>query len=259
ALKSAADNADLLARRAELFAVRGRLDDAIKTADKAIAKQDDQFLARWVRACAYRDTGELQKADAEYRWFVKTYTNRDGAGKPITDPDALMLVAQAGAENARWHNLSDQFRFILNEVYGDALKADPDLWMAEVQAGMLLLEKHNKGEALAAFDKALKINPRAPQALIGKGLAALEKLELKDAEDFAKRALAANPRLPAALQLAAELHLASGEFAEAARRLNDAKAVNPRDEATLGKLAACHYLLKQKAELDALCAAAEKA
>src|SRR5207248_10774340 len=41
ALKAAADNADLLARRAELFAVRGRLDDAIKTADKAIAKQDD--------------------------------------------------------------------------------------------------------------------------------------------------------------------------------------------------------------------------
>ena len=98
---------------------------------------------------------------------------------------------------------------------------------------------------------------RAPQALIGKGLAALEKLELKDAEDFAKRALAGNPRLPAALQLAADMHLASGEFADAARRLNEAKAVNPRDEATLGKLAACHYLSKQKAELDALCAAAE--
>ena len=30
ALKAAADNPDLLARRAELFAVRGRLDDAIK-------------------------------------------------------------------------------------------------------------------------------------------------------------------------------------------------------------------------------------
>jgi tetratricopeptide (TPR) repeat protein len=259
ALKSAADNPDLLARRAELYAVRGRLDDAIKTADKAIAKQDDQFLARWVRACAYRDTGELQKADAEYRWFVKTYTNRDGAGRPITDPDSLMLVAQAGAENARWHNLADQFRFILNEVYGDVLKADPDLWMAEVQAGMLLLEKHNKGEALAAFDKALKINPRAPQALIGKGLAALEKLELKDAEDFAKRALAVNPRLPAALQLAADMHLASGEFAEAARRLAETQAVNPRDETTLGKLAACQFLLKKKTELDALCAAAEKA
>src|SRR5205823_307690 len=131
----------------------------------AISRRDDQFLARSVRAKVYRDTGALEKADAEFRWFVRTYTTRDQAGDPIKDPDALLLVAQAGAENARWHNLSDQFRFILNEVYGDALKADPDLWQGEYQAGMLLLEKYNRGEARTAFDKALAINPRAAEAL----------------------------------------------------------------------------------------------
>src|SRR5262249_34676671 len=157
------------ARRAELHYLRGRLDDALKAADAAVAQQDDQFLARWVRAVAYRDQGELAKADAEFRWFVRTYTRRDQAGQPIKDADTLLLVAQAGAENARCPRLSDQFRFILNEVYGDALKADRDLWPAEYQAGMLLLEKYNRGEALAAFDKALAINPRAAEALVGKG------------------------------------------------------------------------------------------
>src|SRR3954454_7737217 len=44
ALKAAPANPDLLARRAELFALRGRLLDAIVDADKAIAKKDDQFL-----------------------------------------------------------------------------------------------------------------------------------------------------------------------------------------------------------------------
>src|SRR5207244_436224 len=175
ALQTAPDHPDLLARRAELLAFRGRLTDAVTAADKAIAKQDDQFLVRWV------------------------------------------------------------------------------------QAGLLLLEKHNRGEALTAFDKALKINPRAPDAYVGKGLAALTKLELKDAEDFVKRALQTNPRHPAALHLAADMHLASGETAEAVKSLETAKAVNPRDETTLGKLAACLFLQKKQADLDALCAAAEKA
>jgi tetratricopeptide (TPR) repeat protein len=258
ALKPSPGDPDLLARRAELYYLRGQLGDALKAADAAVAKRDDQFLARWIRANVYRDTGDLQKADTEFRWFVRTYTARDRAGKPIKDADTLLLVAQAGAENARWHNLSDQFKFILNEVYSDALKADPDLWQAEYQAGMLLLEKYNRRDALPAFDKALKLNPRAAEALVGKGRAALQQLELKDAEDFADRALAINPRLPAALQLIADVHLISGETDAALKRLDEAKAVNPRDEATLGRVAACLFVQRRQSEFDALCAAAEK-
>jgi Flp pilus assembly protein TadD len=258
ALKASPDDPDLLARRAELLYLRGQIAAALKAADAAVAKKDDQFLARWVRANAYRDTGELQKADTEFRWFVRTYTARDRAGKPIKDADALLLVAQAGAENARWHNLSDQFRFILNEVYGDALKADKDLWPAEYQAGMLLLEKYNRGEAKAAFDKALTINPRAAEALVGKGRAALQQLELKDAEEFASKALVINPRLPAALRLIADVHFDSGENEAALQRLEEAKAVNPADESTLGRVAACMFVMKRQADFDALCAAVEK-
>jgi tetratricopeptide (TPR) repeat protein len=259
ALKTAPDDPDLLARRAELHYLRGQLADALKVADAAIAKRDDQFLARSIRARVDRDTGALDKADAEFRWFVRTYTARDRANTPIKDPDQLLLVAQAGAENARWHNLDDQFRFILNEVYGDALKADPDLWQAEYQAGMLLLEKYNRGEAQTAFDKALAINPRAAEAMVGKGRAALQTLELKEAESFADRALAINARLPAALRLIADVHFISGEAEAALKRLDEAKAVNPHDEATLGRVAACLFVLKRQADLDALCAEAEKA
>ncbi|HEX4589530.1 MAG TPA: tetratricopeptide repeat protein, partial [Gemmataceae bacterium] len=258
ALKAKPDDPDLLARRAELHYLRGQLAEALKTADAAVAKRDDQFLARWVRANVYRDTGELQEADTEFRWFVRTYTARDRSGQPIKDADTLLLVAQAGAENARWHNLSDQFKFILNEVYSDALKADPDEWQAEYQAGMLLLEKYNRRDALPAFDKALKMNPRSAEALVGKGRAALQQLELKDAEDFADKALAINPRLPAALHLIADVHFVSGEPEAALKRLDEAKVVNPIDEDTLGRVAACLFVLKRPSDFDALCAAAEK-
>jgi cellulose synthase operon protein C len=258
ALKASPDDPDLLARRAELYYLSGQFADALKTANAAIAKRDDQFLARFIRANVFRDTGELQKADTEFRWFVRTYTARDRAKTPINDPDALLLVAQAGAENARWHKLSDQFRFILNEVYTDALKADPNLWQAECQAGMLLLEKYNRGEAKTALDKALTINSRAAEALVGKGRSALQQMELKDAEDFATRALAINPRLPAALQLMADVHFSSGESEAALKRLEEAKAVNPVDESTLGRVAACLFVLKRQTDFDALCAAVEK-
>src|SRR3954466_5200615 len=49
ALKRAPDDTSLLARRAELSYDRGRLDEALQAAESAIAKQEDQFLARWVR------------------------------------------------------------------------------------------------------------------------------------------------------------------------------------------------------------------
>src|SRR5439155_13079137 len=109
-----------------------------------------------------------------------------------------------------WNNLSDQFEFILNEVYKDALKNDPNFWPAELQAGLLLLEKYNRGEALDALDKALTINPSCSEALAAKGVAALMRFEVKDAENFAERALKFNPNLPEALRLRADVHLATG-------------------------------------------------
>ncbi|HEY8504990.1 MAG TPA: tetratricopeptide repeat protein [Gemmataceae bacterium] len=252
------DHPDLLALRAELRYQRGRWDDALKSADAAVRKQPEQFLARWVRAQVYRDRGEIDKADAEMRWTVRAYTRHNFNDDPIKDPDQLLVIGQAGAENARWHRLSDQFSFILNEVYADALKLDPDLWQAEYLAGMMLLEKYNRPDALDAFDKALKINPRAADALVGKALAALQRLELKDAETFAEQALKVNPNHTAALRLKADILLTAGGLKAALALLEKARAVNPREEATLARVAACHLLNRDQAGLGAVVEEVEK-
>ena len=115
-----------------------------------------------------RDQGDIPAADKEVRWFVKAYSDASAAEKDIADPEQLLLIGQAGAENARWNNKPSQFAFILNEVYKDALKADADCWQAEAQAGYLLLEKHNRADAADAFDKALKINPRPWRRWLGR-------------------------------------------------------------------------------------------
>jgi tetratricopeptide (TPR) repeat protein len=252
ALKNQPKSADLLGRRAELLYLRGQWKEAEAAAEQAVALDKDHFAARWVRAQVYRDRADHKQADAECRWFVRTYSQRSNADMEIKDPDALLLVGLAGAENARWHNLSDQFRTILNDVYGDALHNDKDYWPAEYQAGMLLLEKYNRPEAMQAFDKALKINPNAAEPLVGKARIALSKFEIREAEQLAERALKINPNLPEALHLRADLHLATGDLKAALKELETAKKVNPRDEHTLGRIAACYLLQKKQADFDAL-------
>ena len=257
-LKKHSKNADLLGRRAELLLLRGRWDDAMQAAEAALKEKSDQFNARWVRAQLYRDKGEIKKADQEFRWFVRTYVARSNADMDIKDPEALLLVGLAGCENARWYSLSDQFEFILQEVYSDAIKYDSNYWPAEYEAGMLLLEKYNRGEALDALDKALTINPVASEALVGKGMAALQRLEYKDALKYAERALRENPKLTSALRLVADIHLASGDIDKAMKELESARKVNPREEATLGRMAVCYLLQKKQKEYDALVKEVEK-
>ncbi|HEY7153709.1 MAG TPA: tetratricopeptide repeat protein [Gemmataceae bacterium] len=252
ALKDSPKDAGLLARRAEVLYLRGRWDEAEKAANAALDVEKNQFLARWVRACIYRDRGDMKKADAECRWFVRTYTQRDQKDDPIKNPEELILVGLAGAENARWNNLPDQFEFILNNVYKDALEYDKAYWPAEYQAGLLLLEKYNRPEALDAFNKALKINASCAEALVAKGIAALMKVEIKEAERLAEQALGINPRLPEALRLRADVHLASEDTAAALKELETARKVNPRDERTLGRIAACLMLQRKEKELTAL-------
>jgi len=252
ALKDNAKDADLNARRAELLYLRGRWEDTEKAAEEALKANKDHFLARWVRAEVYRDRGDLKKADAEFRWFVRTYTERSNNDTDVKDPDELVLVGQAGCENARWHNLSDQFDFILHDVYDDAVKNDKDMWPAKYQAGMLLLEKYNRPDALSYFDEALTINPNAALVLAGKGVLKLQQLEVEEAEQLAEQALKVNINLPEALRLRADVHLAGGNVAGALKELEQARAINPRDEATLARMAACFYLQHKNAELDAV-------
>lgn len=246
ALKEHNDNADLLGWRAEVSYQTGKWEHALKDVEAALKADKDHFVARWVRARILRDQGDLTNADTEMRWFVRLYTRRSNMDDDITDPDELIIVGQAGAENARWHNLSQQFSFILNEIYVDVVKFDADCWIAEYLAGAMLLEKYNKPQAVKAFDKALAMNPRAAEAYVGKGLAAIQGYEIRDAEQHAEQALKLNPRLTSALRLRADVHILTGSFNEAIKVLNQAKAVNSREEPTLARLAACQHFTGQK-------------
>src|SRR5262249_12969736 len=170
----------------------------------------------------------------------------------ITDPDELLLVGLAGIERARYHNLSDQFQFILDEVFGEAVKLDKAFWPEEDEAGRLRHEKNDKASADAAFDRALILNPSDVEALTAKGLALLQRYELQDAENFADRALKINPRYTEALRLKADVLLFGGALDKALAELAKAREVNPREEETLARLAAVAFQQKKDADFNAL-------
>jgi tetratricopeptide (TPR) repeat protein len=249
---------DLLARHAELLYHRGDWDQAERIIADCLQQQDDHFHARWIRAQLWRDQGKYADADAEFRWFVRTYSARSRARQDIQDPELLVIVGQAGAENARWHHLSDQFRFILNEVYGDALKANRNYWPAEYHAGLLLLEKYNKKEALKAFDNALVINPRAADVLVGKGRLAMQSFTLAEAEALARRALEINPKHVEAQLLLADIAWIAGEFSIVEELLQQARAIRPRSESILARLAALEFIRSSGSDAEPALAAEVK-
>ncbi|QVL33619.1 tetratricopeptide repeat protein [Telmatocola sphagniphila] len=246
------DSLDLAAAEGDLQYMLGRWSEAQKTAEEILAKDKNHFQARWIQARIARDSGKLDLAEKDVRWFVREYTKASNEDKDITDTDKLLIVGQAATENARWKGLSDQFRFILNELYADILKINPDVWEAEYQAGILLLEKYNRPEAMEAFDKALKINPQCAEAQVGRGMVFLQQYELKDAEEAVEKALNINSRLPSACCLKADILMMSDDYATATKFLEKAVATNPKYELALGRLAACYYLLNQTEKVNAL-------
>src|SRR5262249_10733503 len=146
----------------------------------------------------------------------------------------------------------DQFRFILNEVWTEAVKQDKDFWPAEYESGRLLQEKYNKAGAARSFDKALALNARAAEGYAHEGFAARQRFGIKDAELAAQQALKISPRLTDALRLQADVHLFAGNIAEALKALAKARETNPREEATLARIAACLHIEHKRADLNAL-------
>ncbi|MBJ7344429.1 MAG: tetratricopeptide repeat protein, partial [Gemmataceae bacterium] len=142
-------SADVLGRKAEIQFLMGLWNDAETSAANALLQSPDHLQARWVKAQILWAGGDIPKALAEFQWFVKSYSDKLETPNAYKKPEDLLIIAQASLENARWYALGDELETILNDLLKDTLKIDPDFWPAEALAGKILLEKHNRPEALA--------------------------------------------------------------------------------------------------------------
>ncbi len=231
--------AALPAELAQLALDRGDHAAARKWAEQAIELEKDQLTARWVQAEVARLAGDLEAAGKGYAWFVDYYNATD----QFDDPDALRQIGRAAAQFARWNRLSDQFSFLVNELYPAALKLDPNYWPAHAEAGALFLEKYNRAEATRSLQAALAINPNAPQIHAALAELAILDFDLDGAQRSIRQALLVNPRYLPAWWMQADLHLANFEPDVAVEVLEKARKLNPRSEETLGRLAASYGMV----------------
>jgi cellulose synthase operon protein C len=240
-------SAELLARKAEVLYLLGRWDEAEKAAAAAIEANEKNYVARWVQGQILRDRGQPDKADEAFRWFIRAFNDND-----IPDLDDLMCVGLAALERARLHHLNDQYQFVIDEIFNEAVKKDKDYWPALYEKGKLFLEKHNKQDAFRAFEKALTINPQAAEVLAGRGEMAAHGFEMRDAEDFADQALEINPSFTPALRLRADVFAFSGELDKASKDLTKARSINPREEETLARVGAALLAQRKAGDFKAL-------
>src|SRR5262249_2406260 len=140
------DAAELHAELASLAFERGDYPTAQAAVDRAIKLDADLLSARWTQAELLRTAGKLDEADAAYKWFVDYYNSHD-----VTSPESLRVIGLGAAQFARWHRLTRQFSFLVNELFPDALKLDKTYWPAHYETGLLFLEKYNQAEASRAF------------------------------------------------------------------------------------------------------------
>jgi Tfp pilus assembly protein PilF len=238
ALETHRDDADLHALAAQLALDRGDSATADREASAAFAVRADHLLARWVQAERLRLSGKLDEAKAAYEWFVDYYNGHD-----VEQADDLVIIGRGAAQFARWERLSDQFTFLINELYPAAIEADADYWPAHYEAGLLFLEKYNEPEAARELKAALRINGSAAEVHAALARLALQNYELDDARRQAKQALEINPRQLDALRALADSHLANFETAEAITLLERARKIDPTSEETLGRLAAAYAVV----------------
>lgn len=238
--------AKVSARLAKLQFEQGRYDEAAKQIDNAVQRDSDELLAHWIKGELARVTGQLDEANSEYQWLVDYYNDHD-----VRDPDDLRVIGLGAAQFARWNRQSDQFTFLVSDLFPAALETEENYWPSHYESGVLFLEKYNQAEAQKSLDAALKINPNAAEIHAARAALHLQNYNLDQAETAIDRALQCNPKLLQAHQLKADLLMANFEVSEAAEALEAAIEYNPASEETLGRLAATYLVLDgYKADLS---------
>jgi tetratricopeptide (TPR) repeat protein len=238
AAKEQAQEAALPAELARAAFDGGDYAQAEKYVEATLKLDAQSLVARWVQAELQRTAGKLEEADASYKWFVDYYNEHD-----IKDAESLHLVGLAAAQFARWRRLNDQFQFLINELYPQALKLEPDYWPARYEAGRLFLEKYNQAEAKKELAAALAINAQAADVYAALAELALQNYDMDEAKRAFERALVIDPNHLAARQMEADWLFNNFQTDEAIELLVETQKLNPRSEETLGRLAACYVSL----------------
>lgn len=236
---------DVWARLADLEFDRGRWIEAEAAIQRALAKNSEHLLARWIAARLDLARGKTEAGVEACKWFVDHYNARQA--ELDKNADSLVLIGQASEiyfrAKARGDDLAQELNNVINGIYEEAIRADSKCWKASWLEGRLFLSGYNERSAMPELQKALKINPRAAEVIVTLGQADLQGYKLAAGRKLVDRALAINPRYYPANILLADLNISDERFDDALVAAKKAVDENPKSEDALARLAASYRLL----------------
>src|SRR5215831_7175132 len=213
----------------EVFALTGRYSQAIgefEWAATGAKSAADKLSSDLRRAEMLELTGQEERAKPIFESLVVYYKEKQPAGAA-----ELTLVARALVHLERFHDA--------NDIYRDAIAADPTYIEAQLGAGELFNQKYQYGDAAQFFQDALQINPNSARALIG--IAENKRIEGGEQTLAAlTRALAINP--VGVLTFKAGLELEEHDLAAAEKDIERALKINPQSLDAHAVKAAMLYL-----------------
>jgi cellulose synthase operon protein C len=214
----------------EVLVMTGRYAEAIAEFERAAndaPKSPAQKLSSDLRRAEILElTGQEDRARPIFESLVAYYKGK----QPDTAPE-LTSIARALVHLERYHDA--------NDVYRDAIAADPTYIEAQLGAGELFNEKYGYADAAQFFQDALQINPNSARGLIG--VAQNKRIEGGEETLAAlSRALAINP--VSFLTFKAGLELEEHDFTSATADIERSLKINPQSLDAHAARAAMLYL-----------------
>ncbi|MBI3895920.1 MAG: tetratricopeptide repeat protein [Acidobacteria bacterium] len=184
--------------------------------------------ADWLRGLLAQQKGQKQTAKAARERIVARWTQ----GPPLP-PAERGLVADALAELGKFEEA--------NQLYREAVEANPKDPSLKAKWGRLLLRKYNLAESEGLFREALELNTRHTGALLGMAELAASRWE-SQVPGTLERILQINPNLAEARVMLARVLLEHDDYSDAATELDQALQVNPLLLEAWSLRAAAEYL-----------------
>ncbi len=241
--------------RGNAWLQNGRVEDALRAYDRAIALKPDYLDPHFNRGNALLRLQRLPEALADFERAAElspelaiAHYNR------ATILATLGRVAEAMAGYQRTLALDPtmvQARFNLGNLYqqqGDAEQAlacmdaviaqSPNVAQAHINRGTALLSLKRPSDAGQSFDRALALQAQSPEALINRANARLQLKHYDAAAKDLNEALRLNPKLVPARRLLGALLRETGEAEQALAELQQAYDLAPDTPGALSDLVA---------------------
>ena len=187
------------------YSRQGKVDEAIKTALKAIAIQPDYGVAHYNLGNLYAQRGQFDTAQRHFEEALKLYPNY---------ADVHSNYGQLLAERGDLETGMEHFR--------KAIELNPTLGRAYLNLGVALAKKGNLDEAIRTLREAVRVAPESAEASYYLGSVYAAQDRYQEAVDSFKQTLRIQPDFAPAHQSLAHLLSLQGHKDEAMKHYQEA-------------------------------------